>query len=147
MAEKEIMFETNEGPGAVKIANEVISTIAAQALNEIKGITLALSAAEGFVDKLVKKQSSKGVRIYLNDEGKEVDLDVHVAVEYGINIPEISWKIQEDVKRNVESMTDVIVNKVNVFVDGLTVAKEPKPEKPKKAKAEKKTAENKEQAE
>lgn len=140
MAEKEIMFETQESPGAIKIANEVILTIAAQALHEIKGITLAVSAAEGFVDKLVKKPSSKGVRIYLNEDAKEVDIDVHVAISYGINIPEISWEIQEAVKKTVETMTDVTVNKVNVFVDGVTIEKEPKPEKPKKAKADKKSA-------
>ena len=47
MAEKDITFETEENPGAIKIANEVVLIIAAQALNDIKGIHLAASAAEG----------------------------------------------------------------------------------------------------
>ena len=68
MAEKDITFETEENPGAIKIANEVVLIIAAQALNDIKGIHLAASAAEGFVGKLVKKPAQRGVRIYLNDE-------------------------------------------------------------------------------
>ncbi len=126
MAEKDIVFETDTVSGEVKISNEVLVTIAAQALNEIKGIQLATSVAEGFVDKLVKKNTSKGVRIYLNDEVKEADLDIHISIEYGINIPEVSWHIQDAVKKNVETMTDVKVNKVNVFVDGVTVEKEPK---------------------
>ena len=130
MAEKDITFETEENPGAIKIANEVVLIIAAQALNDIKGIHLAASAAEGFVDKLVKKPAQRGVRIYLNDEAKEVDIDVHINIDYGMNIPEISYAIQEAVKKNVETMTDISVNKVNVFVDSVFLEKEPKAQKP-----------------
>ncbi len=134
MAEKDITFETEENPGAIKIANEVVLIIAAQALNDIKGIHLAASAAEGFVDKLVKKPAQRGVRIYLNDEAKEVDIDVHINIDYGMNIPEVSWTIQEAVKKNVETMTDISVNKINVFVDSVFLEKEPKAPKPKRFK-------------
>ena len=134
MAEKDITFETEDNPGAIKIANEVVLIIAAQALNDIKGIHLAASAAEGFVDKLVKKPAQRGVRIYLNDEAKEVDIDVHINIDYGMNIPEISYAIQEAVKKNVETMTDISVNKVNVFVDSVFLEKEPKAPKPRRTK-------------
>ena len=90
MAEKEIIFESNESAGEIKIANEVILSIAAQALSDMKGISLATSAAENLMDKLVKKTTTGGVKIYLNEEEKEVDIDVHVAMNYGVNIPEIS---------------------------------------------------------
>lgn len=134
MAEKDITFETEESQGAIKISNEVVLIIAAQALNDIKGIHLAASAAEGFVDKLVKKPAQRGVRIYLDDEAKEVDIDVHINIDYGMNIPEISWTIQEAVKKNVETMTDISVKKVNVFVDGVSIEKEPKTPKVKRTK-------------
>ena len=83
------------------------------------------------------------MKIYLSEEEKVVDLDVHIALNYGVNIPEISWKIQDAVKKNVEAMTDITVNKVNVFVDGLVIEKEPKPIKPKKEKKAKDAAEDK----
>ncbi len=142
MAEKEIIFETAENAGEIKIAGEVILSIAAQALAEIKGISLVTSAAESIMDKLVKKATTGGVKIYLGEEEKVVDIDVHVALNYGINIPEISWEIQDAVKKNVEAMTDITVNKVNVFVDGLVIEKEPKPAKPKKEKKAKESAED-----
>ena len=138
MAEKDLILENSEGAGEIKIANEVIISIAAQALNEIKGISLGSAPAESFMDKLVKKTATGGVKIYLDEEQKQVDLDVHVSIIYGVNIPEISWEIQEAVKKNVEAMTDVEVGKVNVFVDGVIVEKESKPEKPKKQKPAKK---------
>ena len=139
MAEKDIILENNGGAGEIKIANEVLVSIAAQALNEVDGIALS-SATDSFVEKLVKKASSATVKIY-SDEEKKVDMDVHVSVKYGVNIPEISWKIQEAIKKNVEAMTDIDVKHVHVFVDGVIVEKEPKPAKPKKEKKAKETAE------
>lgn len=136
MAEKDIIFATEESAGEIKISNEAILIIAAQALCDIKGIRLAVSTAEGIVDKLVKKPSQRGIRIYLDDDAKKADIDVHISIDYGMNIPEISWAVQESVKKNVETMTSISVDKVNVFVDGVTIEKEPKPPKVKKIKAE-----------
>ena len=125
---KDIIFETNEN-GAIKIANEVVMAIASQALEEIKGVSVAVSIADGIVDKLRKKASGKGINIYTDEETGLTDIDVHVNVEYGLNVLEISWAVQEAVKKNITSMTDVKVGKINVFVDGVTVEKEPKAKK------------------
>ncbi len=134
MAEKDIILETQENSGEIKIANDVITAIAAQAITEIKGVSMATSVAEGFVEMLVKKSSQKSVKIYLDEETKKADIDVHVTVAYGINIPEISWTIQDAVKKNIESMTDITIDKVNVFVDSVSIEKEPKAPKIKKTK-------------
>lgn len=132
MADKEIIFETKEN-GAIKIANEVVMAIASQALEDIKGVTVASTIAEGIVDKIMKKNASRGINIYTDEETGLTDVDVHVNVEYGLNVLEISWAVQEAVKKNITAMTDVKIGKVNVFVDGVTIEKEPKPKKePKK---------------
>ena len=127
MADKDIIFETNEN-GAIKIANEVVMAIASQALEEVKGVSVAVSIADGIVDKLRKKASGKGINIYTDEETGLTDIDVHVNVEYGLNVLEVSWAVQDAVKRNITSMTDVKIGRINVFVDGLTVEKEPKKE-------------------
>lgn len=134
MADKDIIFETQDN-GKIMIANEVVMSIAAQALEEIKGVSVATSIAEGIVDKIIKKNTARGINIYTDEETGLTDIDVHVNVDYGINVLEISWSVQEAVKKNITAMTDVKIGKVNVFVDGLTVEKEPKTKKePKKEK-------------
>ena len=134
MADKDIIFETQDS-GKITIANEVVMSIAGQALEDIKGVAVATSIAEGIVDKLIKKNTARGISIYTDEETGLTDIDVHVNVDYGINVLEISWSVQEAVKKNVTSMTDVKIGNVNVFVDGLTVEKEPKAKKePKKEK-------------
>lgn len=134
MADKEITFETKDNGGSIKIANEVVMTIASQAVAEIKGASVASTLAEGIVDIIVKKNTQRGIRINTDDKTGLTDIDVHINVAYGLKILEVSWAVQEAVKKNVTMMTDVKLGKVNVCVDGLVIEKEPKAEK---AKAEK----------
>ena len=119
--------------GSVKISDDVVQTIAAMAINEVKGVCLPASAAEGFVEKLVKKNFSKG--IIVKAEEKEVSLELHVTVDYGIKIQPVCAELQEVVKRNIETMTDLTVKVIDVSVDGINYAKENK-KKEVKAEAE-----------
>lgn len=133
MAEKDIILKSEEDTGLIKVSNEVVLIISSQALNDIEGAQIATTAAEGIVDMLVKKPAQRGVKIYLSEDEKFIDIDIHININYGVNIHEISWKIQEAVKKNVETMTDISVSKVNVFVDGVILEKEPKAPKVKRS--------------
>ncbi len=113
--EENTIYTENSG---VKISDEVVQTIAAMAVSEVKGATLSVSLAEGLVEKLVKKGSNKAVRIEMTE--KEVALEVHVLVDYGIKIQPVAASLQEAVKRNIETMTDLTVTKVDIYVDGIS---------------------------
>lgn len=139
MADKEIAFETQDNGGSIKIANEVVMTIASQGVAEIAGASVATTLAEGIVDMIVKKNSQRGIRINTDAETGLTDIDVHINVVYGYKILEVSWAVQEAVKKNITMMTDVKLGNVNVCVDGLVIEKELKADKtkPEKEKAEK----------
>ena len=94
-------MENNNNLGQVKISNDVIVTIA------------------GLTDKLLK---NNGVKIQIED-GK-VTLDVVITVEYGMAIPEVSLKVQENVKNTVETMTGLEVSQVNIQVQEISFKKE-----------------------
>lgn len=120
-------YEINENSGNVKISDEVIATIACIAANEVKGIVGTGSSFAGEIKQMLSKKApgSKGVKV--QTEGDEVTVDISVIVEYGVLIPNVSWEIQESVKKNVESMTGLSVKKVNIHVVGIE-AKEEKDE-------------------
>lgn len=109
--------------GAVNISEEVVQAIAGMAVRDVKGVALATTLADGLVEKLVKK-SFKSVKIEMTE--KEVALEVHILVDYGVKITPVSAELQELVKRNIETMTDLTVTAVNIFVDGINFVKEPK---------------------
>lgn len=49
---------------------------------------------------------------------KALDFDVHVNVEYLVNIPETAWNIQENIKQ-CKALQDVKIDRINIFVEGI----------------------------
>ena len=108
-------MENNNNLGQVKISNDVIVTIAGLAALEVEGVETITS----LTDKLLK---NNGVKIQIED-GK-VTLDVVITVEYGMSIPDVSSKVQENVKNTVETMTGLEVSQVNIHIQGISFKKE-----------------------
>ena len=54
----------------------------------------------------------------------KLTLDVVITVEYGMAIPEVSLKVQENVKNTVETMTGLEVSQVNIQVQEISFKKE-----------------------
>ena len=92
---------------------------------------VALAVAE--VDGAVLLQGKKnGISLQLEKDG--IFVDVSVCVKYGFNVPEISYRIQQSIKQNVENMTKYKVSEVDVhirdvvFVDSAPVEREEEPD-------------------
>ena len=77
-------------------------------------ISLAVSEIEG-VEPLPGKK--RGMKLYFEKDG--IYADISVKVDYGYNVPEVAFKIQQSVKHNVEAMTKYKVAKVDVYVVGV----------------------------
>ena len=108
----------NEQSGNIRISDEVIATIASVATKEIDGISgLSLSFTDEITSKFVKKNATKSIKI-TQDDGN-ITIDISVVVNYGVRIPDVSWEVQENVKKSVELMSGLNVSKVNVIVAGV----------------------------
>lgn len=126
--------------GIVNISDDVVQTIAAMAVNEVNGVILPVGIADGLVEKVEKlvnarKNYSKNIKV--DAEEKNISVDVHVLVDYGVKIQPLAAELQEVVKHNIETMTDLNVTAVNVYVDGINFVKETKKESEPKAKSKK----------
>lgn len=106
----------NNNFGQVKISNDVIATIAGLAALEVEGVETITT----FTDKLLK--NNNGVKIQIEEE--DVNLDIMVMIDFGISIPDIALKIQENVKNTVETMTGLKVSQVNIHIQGISFKKE-----------------------
>jgi len=104
--------------GLVKISNEAISAIAYTAATQIKGVAkMGGGLGRTICEKLMRRSSSRGVRIKLNNG--EIRISVSIIVEYGIDIPRIADEVQESVKHAVEKMTGLVLSEVDVVVEGV----------------------------
>lgn len=105
--------------GAIRIANEVVAVIAGLAATEVDGLAgMSGGIAGGFAEMLGKKNLSKGVRVEVGE--KETAVDIFVIVEYGAKIPDVAFRVQENVKHAIENMTGLTVVDVNVHVQGVS---------------------------
>jgi uncharacterized alkaline shock family protein YloU len=115
-AEKVETEEIDEG--SIKIADEVVGIITGLAATEIEGVAgMSGGLAGGIADMLGRKNLSKGVKVEVSDETATVD--VYVIINYGNSIPDVAWKIQDNVKQAIEGMTGLNVKAVNVHVQGV----------------------------
>ncbi|MCI5971320.1 MAG: Asp23/Gls24 family envelope stress response protein [Clostridia bacterium] len=135
-------YEVNENSGNVKISDEVIATIAQIAANEVEGIIGTGTSFAGEIKQMLSKKAPAGKGVKVQTEGEEVTVDISVIVEYGAKIPAVSWEIQENVKKNVESMTGLSVRKVNVHIVGIEVKEDAASDDENKENTEETTEEN-----
>lgn len=122
MAVEEKRTGTNvDTDGNVCISDDVIATIASIATKTVEGVfEMSGSITGGFVELFGKKNPSKGVKVTLADNN--VKIDIFVVVKFGMKIPDIADEIQDKVKNEVEAMTGLNVEAVNVNVDGIRIS-------------------------
>ncbi|CAB1242979.1 Asp23/Gls24 family envelope stress response protein [Clostridiaceae bacterium BL-3] len=109
--------------GIVKISDEVVGVIAGLATTEIDGIVGMSASLVGGITQILsgKKNLSKGVKVNVGENSAAIDL--YVVVEYGVRIPDVALKVQENVKRAVESMTGLDVSAINIHVQNVMIPK------------------------
>lgn len=101
-----------------RVADDVIASIAGIAAAEVAGVAgLGGGLGLGLGEVLGKRPAARGVRVEVGTREAAVDVYLHVA--YGVQIPVVAQRVQENVKRAVESMTGLDVVEVNVHVQGL----------------------------
>ena len=112
---------------SLRISDEVVATIAGIAATEVDGIAgMSAGLVSGISEMLGKKTFARGARVEVGE--KETAMDLYVVVEYGVRIPDVAQRVQENVKRAVESMTGLDVVQVNVHVQGVVFHRETKEE-------------------
>lgn len=110
---------TKDGSSSVRIADDVVGVIAAMAAMEIDGVAgMSGTLVTDMAEMLGKKNLSKGVKVQVGE--KEAAIDLFLVVEYGVRIPDVAYRVQEAVKRAVESMTGLDVVEVNIHVQGVS---------------------------
>lgn len=116
MAEQE-----SKGIGEVKIAAEVVAAIAGLAALEVDGVfAMAGNITNELIGKLGKKNLSKGVKVQMEDGVARVDMMLNI--RYGYNIPKVTVQVQERVASQIETMTGMSVQEVNIRVAAVNLS-------------------------
>ncbi|MDM5331087.1 Asp23/Gls24 family envelope stress response protein [Neobacillus sp. CF12] len=113
------MNQGNSGHGKVEIAPEVIEVIAGIAASEVEGVAqMRGNFATGVVERLGKKNHGKGVKVELSEEG--IKVDVYCLMKFGVSIPTVAGKIQDNIRQALLNMTALEAEAVNIHVVGIS---------------------------
>ena len=88
--------------GDVTYGRNLISSIVALAVQEINGVA---------------SLQRKGIRTEMI--GNTVNVDVFMNVEFGVSCSDVAFRVQENIKRSVETMSKYKVGVVNVNILGI----------------------------
>ncbi len=103
--------------GKVEIAPDIVKTIIAKTIDKIDGTRLISKIlADKRVGFLPGKKRQGMISI---DEDERISVNLHLAVNFGQNIPIISRKIKEKVKDEIESTTPYQVSDIKIYIDKI----------------------------
>ncbi len=105
--------------GDIIIENAILADLAGISAMESYGIVgmAAKNATEGIFELLKFENLSKGIKVIQEDNMTVIEL--HVILEYGVKISTVGQNIIDRVKFNVENMTGITIDRIDVIVDGI----------------------------
>ena len=121
------MIRIENADGAITITNEVFTVLAGDAATSCFGVKGMVGRTKDGKGKdqspfqLLRRESmSKGVFATFQDDGS-VALELHIAVDQGVNISALAHSIMGEVSYKVNQATGVPVSAVNVVVETMLI--------------------------
>ena len=114
------MVKLHNESGCISIASEVFTILTGDAATNcfgVKGMTVR-SVTDGLVYLLKKESMGKGVHIQYNEDNS-ITIDLHIAVDQGVNIPVICESIIDRVRYQVTKGTGVDIRQINIYIDSM----------------------------
>jgi len=104
--------------GGIKIHKNVIASIASVAALEVEGVVRVGADFKSGLLELMCKKALPAIKVEI-DKHDEIRLDIPLVVKYDFNIPEVSGKVQENVRNALERMTDLAIKDINISIQGV----------------------------
>ena len=116
--------------GRTTIADTVVQQVAGIAAQEVEKVQMgggAAAAVGGFLQSVTGSSSgggnySRGVSVEVGEE--EAAIDLTMAVEYGVSIPQVTEAARRNVINRVESLVGLRVTEVNITVNDVQFPEE-----------------------
>jgi uncharacterized alkaline shock family protein YloU len=115
--------------GNTTISDAVVSQVAGIAAQEVEKVQMgggAAAAVGGFLQSVTGSSSggnyARGVSVEVGEE--ETTIDLTMAVEYGVSIPQVTEAARRNVINRVENLVGLRVTEVNITVNDVQFPEE-----------------------
>ena len=109
--------------GDIVILSDVITTLAGAAATNCFGVKgmAKRSMSDGLVHLLKREAMGKGVLVTYGPGEDEISIELHIVVDYGVNLAALTTSIIDEVRYKVESAIGEKIKTVSVFVDSMMI--------------------------
>lgn len=110
--------------GKIYVTHEVIATLAGSAALDCYGLVGMASRnqlKDGIAELLGRENLRRGVEV--RHEKDRTEIDLYIIVSYGTKISVVAENVQAKVKYVMNDVVGLHVNEVNIFVQGVRVAR------------------------
>ena len=114
---KIIVADDDKSKDNVTYKKNVVMSIVSLATQEINGVASISRSAVSMVKSVFSKNINRGIIINFDDN--KAHIDVFINVVFGYSVKDVSFRVQENIKSSVESMTEYKVGSVNVHIVGV----------------------------
>lgn len=106
--------------GTIDISQDYFTCLIGHAASSCFGVAgMCKADAKQSLRRIFSKKSHIDEGVQVRAENKQLIIDLHIAVIYGMNIAAITKSIVNKVRYTVETATGLEVKRVNVYVDGM----------------------------
>jgi uncharacterized alkaline shock family protein YloU len=116
-ADLRIPFTGADLTGGLTVAHQVIAKLAGKAARATYGVVAMQEPPIRKLGRFFRGSLSEGVELDVADG--RVDIGLHVIMERGVNIAQVTANLQEQVRYQVEGVCGVPVGEINVRVEDL----------------------------
>ena len=119
MAKKVKVIVEDDGAqrDSVTYKKHVVMSIVSLATQEINGIASISRKSVSVIRSALSKNINRGIIVDFDNNNAKID--VFVNVKFGCSVKDVAFRVQENIKSSVESMTEYKVEAVNVHVVGV----------------------------
>jgi uncharacterized alkaline shock family protein YloU len=107
-----------ENLGKVIIAPDVLITIARLTTLSVPGVA-HMAGGWGKMSRWLRRDTASSDGVQISVEGNTVAVGLHIVVEQGTNMLQVSRRIQTEVARAIENLVGMVVREVNIHIEDV----------------------------
>lgn len=116
-ADLRLPFRGADLSGGVTVARQVIAKLAGKAARTTYGVVAMQEPPIRRLGRFFRGSMSEGVELDVGEDS--VDIGLHVIMERGVNIAQVTANLMEQVRYQVQSVGGVPVGEISVRVEDL----------------------------
>ncbi len=114
--------EDMKNKGKITLDRNILVSIINLAAKEINGVESVCNKHRSFFKKMLRRYDD-GVEIKFEKNGA-LTIDVYINIYIGFNVPDIAYRVQENVRNSLATMVALKPMKINVHIVDVECDKE-----------------------